>query len=267
VLTGNKIDFRVINNKLKIAKNNLNNQYENFVNNTIDYAKKELNIILKKIELPSIKTKIKGRQCLIVVRGQNYKKDLKAIKTYINEKKPVIIGVDGGADAVMEEGYRPDLIIGDMDSVSDKALKSGAEIIVHAYVNGSSPGLKRIESLNLKAKILPAVGTSEDIAMLLAYEEKASLIVAVGTHSNIIDFLEKGRKGMASTFLVRIKVGSILIDAKGVSQLYKQNVRFKYLAQIIAAALIPFTIVFMASPPTVQLIRLIMIKIRILLQI
>ncbi len=267
VFYGNNLDLETINEKLEFARNNLNNQFESFVKNTIDYAKKEIDIILKEIKLPSIKANIRGRQCLIVVRGQNYKRDLKAIKPYINEKKPVIIGVDGGADALIEEGYKPDLIIGDMDSVSDKALNSGAEIIVHAYVNGNSPGLKRIESLNLKAEVLPAAGTSEDIAMLLAYEKKASLIVAVGSHSNVIDFLEKGRKGMASTFLVRLKVGSILVDARGVNQLYKQNIRFKHIAEIFLAALIPFTIVFLVSPPAFQLLRLILIKIKFLFQV
>ncbi|MDK2984686.1 MAG: hypothetical protein PWQ96_328 [Clostridia bacterium] len=267
IASGQKLTLEIV--KLKMEESNLNfqRQLEDFAENTLHYAKKELDIILKKLHLPPLKTHIKNKQCLIVVRGQNYKKDLQAIKPYIYEKRPVIIGVDGGADAVLEEGITPDIILGDMDSVSDKALNCGAEIVVHAYPDGSSPGLKRIQSLGLKAWILPAHGTSEDVAMLLAYEKDASLIVAVGTHSNVIDFLEKGRKGMASTFLVRLKVGNKLVDARGVSQLYKQQLKFKYVAEIVIAALIPFSIVFITSPPAFQLVRLLLIKLKMLLQL
>ena len=165
----------------------------------------------------------------------------------------------------LEFGYRPDIVIGDMDSVSDAALREAKEIIVHAYTNGEAPGLKRIKEMGLSAVTLPLSGTSEDAAMLLAYEKGASLIVAVGTHSNVLDFLEKGRRGMGSTFLVRLKVGSILVDAKGVSRLYRSRVKGRYLAQVIAAALLPFAAVAVISPPIRQLMRLVIIQFRVLL--
>ncbi len=199
------------------------------------------------------------------MRGQGYKEDILAVKPYIDEVKPVLVGVDGGADALLELGYRPHIIIGDMDSVSDAALKSGAEVVVHAYPNGEAPGLGRVKSLGLEAVVFPAPGTSEDIALLLAYEKGADLIVAVGTHSNMIDFLEKGRPGMASTFLVRLKVGSILVDAKGVSKLYRQRLRFRHLAEIFVAALIPFVAVVAVSPATRHFFQLLFIQLKLLL--
>ena len=58
------------------------------------------------------------------------------------------------------------------------------------------------------------------MAFLLAHEKRAELIVAVGTHGNLREFLDKGRSGMSSTFLVRLRVGEILVDAKGVSRIY-----------------------------------------------
>lgn len=252
---------------IKRARANLAQQLDAFVQNTMDYALKEKALILGDLPLPDIKAEISGKHVLVVVRGRDYREDLAAIGSYINEVKPVKIGVDGGADALLEMGIKPDIIIGDMDSVSDEALKCGAEIIVHAYPDGRAPGLARVEGLGLRAKVVPAPGTSEDIALLLAYEKGASLIVAVGTHSNMIDFLEKGRKGMASTFLVRLKVGSILVDAKGVNKLYPGKMKTRYLLQIAAAAIMPLIIVAAISDPTRQFLRLLFLKLRVLLNL
>ena len=157
----------------------------------------------------------------MVVRGLGYKEDLEILSAYIREARPVLIGVDGGADALLRFGHRPHVIVGDMDSVSDEALRCGAELVAHAYPDGSCPGRKRLDGLGLSFHTVPAPGTSEDLAMLLAHDRGAELIVTVGSHSNLIDFLEKGRPGMASTLLARLKIGPILLDAKGVSKLYK----------------------------------------------
>lgn len=250
---------------MESAKQNFISEIARFIDNTMDFAKKEMDLVLRNISVPPLDLEFNRRHVLIVVRGQNYKQDLWAIRGYIKEIRPIIIGVDGGADALLDAGFRPDIIIGDMDSVSDKALRCGARLIVHAYPNGHAPGLKRLEELNLNSLIFPASGTSEDIAMLLAYEKGAELIVLVGAHSNVLDFLEKGRSGMASTFLVRLKVGSILVDAKGVSKLYRSTISYRYLAEIFVAALLPFFIVFTISPATFQFFRLILIRMRILL--
>ena len=264
ICKGKVLGIKDVEEKLKEARHNLTEELDRFVENTLEYAKKEKGILLNNVTLPQLRTRIKGRHVLIVVRGKNYKEDLKAISTYIEEEKPVLIGVDGGADALLESGYKPDIIVGDMDSVSDQALKCGAELIVHAYPDGRAPGLERVQGMDLPAKILLMPGTSEDVAMILAYENGAELLVAVGTHSNMLDFLEKGRKGMASTFLVRLKVGSILVDAKGVSQLYRQHLRVKYLLQLLVAAFIPILVLIWVSPSTKPLLRLISLQLKLL---
>ena len=205
---------------MEYGMTNLQRSMEKFVDNTLFHAGLERDLILGEMRIPALNTQLRGKQALIVVRGASYYEDLAAVSSYVREMRPVLIGVDGGADALYECGYRPDLIFGDMDSVSDEVLSCGAELVVHAYADGISPGLARIRKMRLDAKVFAAPGTSEDAAMLLAYHSGAELLVAVGAHSNIVDFLEKGRNGMASTVLTRIKVGNILIDAKGVSKLY-----------------------------------------------
>ena len=262
---GSVLDKGKVSVKIKEAYDNMSVELDRFIDNTIEYAKKEKGFILGEVEIPKVKTKYKDRHVLVVVRGQDYKEDLSTIISYIEEVKPVLVGVDGGADALVEFGYVPDVIVGDMDSVSDETLKKAGEIVVHAYVDGRAPGLKRVQDLGLDAIVFPAPGTSEDIAMLTAYEYGAELIVAVGTHSNMIDFLEKGRKGMASTFLVRLKIGSKLIDAKGVNLLYKSKLKIKYIWAMIIAALFPVLILAYLSPTTQQFVRIMQLKLKLLL--
>lgn len=256
---GVKLTLEKIEALLNKARSNLQNELNKFIDNTLTYAQKEKDLILD-TPVPDIGIIFKDRHALIVVRGINYKEDLEAIKSYIYEMDPIIIAVDGGADACLEQGYIPDLIVGDMDSVTVKALNCGAKLIVHAYPNGRAPGLKRINDLGLESEVFPAPGTSEDIAMLLAYEKGAELIAAVGTHTNMIDFLEKGRSGMASTLLVRLKVGSKLVDAKGVSKLYQSKVHYHYWLQILLSILLPLGIISFFSPPLKNFFRLIVLK-------
>ncbi|MBA2133801.1 putative cytokinetic ring protein SteA [Capillibacterium thermochitinicola] len=249
------------------AKKNLNHELDKFIQNTLEYALVEKDLLLGDLKLPPLRTSLYKKQVLVVVRGQNYREDLRTILSYVREEKPVLIGVDGGADALLEFGLKPHLIIGDMDSVSNQALRCGAELVVHAYPNGRAPGLKRIRQLDLEAVTFPAPGTSEDLALILAYEKGADLIVAVGTHSNMIDFLEKGRPGMASTFLVRLKVGSILVDARGVSKLYHSRIKGGQIFMICLAAFIPFILVLSLNKFFWDWLRLLWLKLRLLLKI
>lgn len=246
------------------SRRNLANELQKFAENTLKYIQEEKFLILDPIEVPELKTRIAGRHALIVVRGEGYRDDLAIIRSYLHDVKPVLIGVDGGADALLEQGFKPDLIVGDMDSVSDEALLCGAEIVVHAYGNGGqkAPGLARVKQLGLEAAIFPIQGTSEDMAMMLAYESGAELIVAVGTHSNLIDFLDKGRSGMASTFLTRLKIGSKLVDAKGVSRLYRRTAGAKELLLLLVAASAPVLAVISLSPAVRMWLDLLLLKIR-----
>ena len=223
---------------MEAARAGLAVQLESFAANTMDYLRRERELLLDGVGVPDISTAIDGRQVLIVVRGYHYKEDLQALRHYVKEYRPVLIGVDGGADAILEAGWKPHMIVGDMDSVSDRALTCGAEIVVHAYRDGRAPGVERVEKLGVKHVVFPATGTSEDVAMLLADDKGAELIVAVGTHATLVEFLDKGRSGMASTFLTRLRVGSKLIDAKGVSRLYRQRISNWQLAWLVAAGLL-----------------------------
>ena len=194
------------------------------------------------------------------------KRDLRIVQGYIRDFKPVLVAVDGGADALLEIGRKPDVIVGDMDSVSDEALRSGAEIVVHAYRgNGNAPGSTRLDRLHVAYQTVPAPGISEDLALLLAFEKGAELIVAVGTHLNLVEFLERDRAGMASTFVTRLKVGEILVDAKGVSRLVSRRVGVWPLVVLTLAGFGAIVTAILVSPQLRHVIELVSLKLQNLL--
>jgi uncharacterized membrane-anchored protein len=230
------------------AREGLSTQLEAFAANTMEFLRRERDLLLDGVGVPEIRTPLEGRHVLVVVRGYTYREDLAALRHYVREYKPVLIGVDGGADALLERGMRPHLIVGDMDSVSDAALTCGAEVVVHAYRDGTAPGLTRVQELGIEPVLFPAAGTSEDVALMLADDKGASLIVAVGTHATLVEFLDKGRAGMASTFLTRLRIGGKLVDAKGVSRLYRSRIPMTTLLLLVLATAIAFTVALYVTP-------------------
>jgi len=248
VAKGEVLTMELAQERLDAAKLQIGAALERFAENTIQYLRDEREYLIDAIRLPEILTELDGRHVLVVVRGYGYKKDLASLRGgYISDFRPVLVGVDGGADALLDVGLRPDIIIGDMDSVTTRALTSGAELILHAYADGRAPGAERLDALGLAYRTFEAVGTSEDAAMLLAYEKGAELIVAVGCHASLAEMMDKGRKGMASTFLVRLRVGPKLVDAKGVSELHRSGPTRLQLAALVVAALVTMTIMVGAS--------------------
>jgi uncharacterized membrane-anchored protein len=251
VATGARQTLQSREEVYEAARSAIGDELERFAENTLEYLRRERHLMFGSLELPELDVELQGRDVLVVVRGNDYREDLAALRSYVREMRPVLVGVDGGADALLEFGLRPDVIIGDFDSVSSTALCSGAQLIVHGYPGGTAPGTRRLDALGLRYSVFQAPGTSEDIAMLLSYEKRAELIVAVGTHASMIEFLDKGREGMASTFLTRLKVGPILLDAKGVSRLYRARLRKRDLLVFLLAAMACFVVIILMVTPRV----------------
>jgi uncharacterized membrane-anchored protein len=238
-----------------------------FAENTVAHVREETDLLTGNIAFPPTKANFRDRHVLIVVRGERHRRDLKALRAYIRDVRPLIVAVDGGADGVLEAGLKPDVILGDMDSASDEALRRGAELIVHAYPDGRAPGRDRLLAAGLRHQVVPAAGTSEDVAMLMAHEKGAALIVSVGAHFNLVEFLDRKRGGMSSTFLTRLRIGERLVDAKGVSRLYKPSSALAPLALFAITFLILLTILVITSPALNDVWELVWLKIRIWLGI
>jgi uncharacterized membrane-anchored protein len=241
---------------------------EEFAENTMRHLRDEGSVLAGAVEFPPLQTSFRDRHALVVARGPGMKRDLRIVAGYIREFRPVLVAVDGGADALIEIGRKPDIIVGDMDSVTDQALRCGAEIVVHAYPgNGKAPGAPRLDRLDVPYHVVPAPGISEDLALLLAFEKGAELIVAVGTHLNLIEFLERDRAGMASTFVTRLKVGEILVDAKGVSRLVSRRVGLWPLVLLAVVGFGAIVTAVLVSPQLRHVIELVSLRIQDLLGI
>jgi uncharacterized membrane-anchored protein len=265
--SGRVQDVDTLERALSEQRGRVTEALEAFAENTMRYLREEGKLLAEGIQFPQLETRFRDRHALVVARGPGYKRDLRMVRPYIRDFKPVLIAVDGGADALLEAGYKPDVIVGDMDSVSDKALTCGAELVVHAYAHGAAPGAERAEQLGLQYETVPATGISEDVALLLAYEKGSELIVAVGTHFNLIEFLERNRAGMSSTFLTRLKVGEILIDAKGVSRLASRQVGILPLVVFALAGVAAIGVAIAVSPALRHVFEYLALRLRDLLGI
>ncbi|MCU1351738.1 MAG: thiamine pyrophosphokinae catalytic region [Acidimicrobiales bacterium] len=264
VASGHRQTLTTLEEVIEGARRSMSSELERFAENTLSYIQQEGHLLIDEPDIPDVPVEFKDRHVMIVVRGIEYKNDLAVLRRsgYLQEMKPLLVGVDGGADALLEIGYKPDVIIGDMDSVTERALRSGAALVVHGYADGRAPGSKRLDALGLEHTVFASAGTSEDIAMLMAYERGAELIVALGTHNSMVEFLDKGRAGMASTFLVRMKVGPILVDAKGVSRLYENRVRKRDLLIMVLAALFTLIVITLVSAPVRLVLRGLLLSFR-----
>jgi uncharacterized membrane-anchored protein len=267
VLRGLELGVAELESQLEEQRERIDEALAEFAENTVAHVRQETDLLTGSVEFPATKASFRDRHALIVVRGERHRRDLKALRSYIRDVRPLIVAVDGGADGVLEAGLKPDIILGDMDSASDAALACGADLIVHAYPDGRAPGCERLEAAGLAHAVVPAAGTSEDVAMLMAYEKGAALIVSVGAHFNLIEFLDRKRGGMSSTFLTRLRIGERLVDAKGVSRLYNPSSALAPAGLFALAGLVLLTILIITSPALNDVFQLIWLKIRIWLGI
>ena len=263
VLRGEALDVGELERRYEHQRERVDEALAAFAENTVAHVRQETDLLAGGIQFPPTRTTFRDRHVLIVVRGDRHRRDLKALRAYIRDVRPVVVAVDGGADGALEAGLTPNIVLGDMDSASDAALRCGAELIVHAYPDGRAPGRERLLKLGLEHTLVPAAGTSEDVAMLMAYEKGADLIVAVGAHFNLIEFLDRKRAGMSSTFLTRLRIGDKLVDAKGVSRLYNPGAGLGPLAPFLAAFAILLAILVIVSPALGDLVDLLWLKLKI----
>jgi uncharacterized membrane-anchored protein len=262
---GEVLDPGTVAARTEERRREIGDALEAFARNTVEHMREEGELLGGRLELPRFATDFRDRPVLVVVRGVQHRQDLRALRPYIRDVRPVLVGVDGGAHAIADEGFRPDMIVGDMDSAGEPVLRSGAELVVHAYEDGRAPGRTTLDRLGLPYKLVPAPGTSQDVAMLIAAEKGAQLIVSVGSQFNLVEFLDKNRRGMSSTFLTRLRIGEILVDAKGVSRLYRPRPGIAPVALVIAAGLAVLVATVVATPGLKDVADLLWLKLQVLL--
>jgi uncharacterized membrane-anchored protein len=261
VLSGHLLDGDEVRTQMDSARGGLESQLQSFTHNTTEFLRREQDLLLHGQGIPATRTSFAGRPVVVVVQGYDYRADLRLLRHYIREQRPLLVGVDGGADALLAAGHRPDLVVvgaSGLDqpgtasdsgqTISDNALKSAREVVLHTDRAGRTVGADRLERAGVRAKTLAASGTTEDVALLLADFAGASLLITVGTHATLDDFLDRKRSGLASVFLTRLRVGTKLIDAKGVPQLYAGRVLPWQLLLVLLAGLVALGVAVAATP-------------------
>jgi uncharacterized membrane-anchored protein len=261
---GEVLDVERVRADTEARRHEIGEALERFAHNTIEHMREERELLAGRIELPRFATDFRDRSTLVVVRGVGHQRDLRALRPFIRDMRPVLIAVDGGAEALLEAGLTPHMIVGDMDSAGEAALRCGAELVVHSYPDGRAPGRHRLEKLGLPFKLVPAPGTSQDVAMLIAAEKGARLIVSVGSQFNLVEFLDRNRRGMSSTFLTRLRIGEILVDAKGVNRLYRPRPGLTPLLVVLVAGLVALVAVVWMTPALRDVVELLWLKVQLL---
>ena len=259
VVSGKELSVDEITAMMEEARGGLSTQLQSFTHNTTEFLRREQDLLLHGEGAPDLRTRLAGRPVMVVVKGYDYRDDLRGLRRYIREQRPVLIGVDAGADALLEAGHRPDIVVigenglapgtrADGSTVSDKALRGAKEVVLHSDRAGRAVGSDRLERIGVRPHNFSASGTSEDVALLLADLAGASLIVSVGTHATLNEFLDRHRSGLASTFLTRLRVGPKLVDAKGVPHLYSGRVRIWHLVLVLLAGIAALLVAIAGTP-------------------
>ena len=221
------------------AKTGLVAHLEAFAGNTIEFIRSESPLLIDGIGIPDVDVDVYRRHVVVVSDGPGAAEDLKALKPFIKEYQPVLVGVGVGADILRAGGYRPQLIVGNPDQMSAEVLRSGAQVVLPADADGHASGLERIQDLGIGAMTFPAAGSATDLALLLVDHHGASLIVTAGQSARIEEFFDRTRvQSNPSTFLTRLKVGEKIVDAKAVATLYRSHISGGAIALLVMAVLL-----------------------------
>lgn len=233
---------------MREAKSGLAAHLEAFAGNTIEFIKSESPLLIDGIGIPDIDVDMRRRHVVVVGEEPRAADDVKALKPFIKEYQPVLVGVGTGADVLRKAGYRPQLIVGDPDQISTEVLKCGAQVVLPADADGHAPGLERIQDLGVGAMTFPAAGSAIDLALLLADHHGAALLVTAGHTANIETFFDRTRaQSNPSTFLTRLWVGEKLVDAKAVATLYRNHISAGAIALLALTMLIAIIVVLWVS--------------------
>lgn len=228
-----------IADRMSEARNGLADHLESFAGDTLEFLRAESPLLMDGIGVPEVELDLNGRQVVVVGDGPGHAEELKKLKPFVKEYRPIIIGVGRAVDTVRRAGYRPDMIVGNPDEITAAALTCGAELVVPADLDGRAEGLKRVRELGIGAITFPCSGTPADRALLLAHHHGAALIVTAGAAASLEEFLDRSRRETnPATFLTRLKVGPTIMDATAVATLYRRRVSGAIMALLVLAALV-----------------------------
>lgn len=249
---GRQVDLETIRAEMAEARGGLATQLETFTHNSTEFLRREQDLLLHGHGLPRLRTPVEGRPVVVVVPGHEHRRELARIGRFVGERRPVLVGVDAGADALLAAGHRPDIVVLDSmvdesDRPSPKALKAAREVVLRIDP-GARPPSEHLERLGVRPLRLETSATTEDAALLLLNSLEPCVIVGVGLHSSLDEFLDRRRPGLASTYLTRLTVGHRLVDATAVPTLYSGRVRPRHVFLVLLVGLLALALAVGITP-------------------
>lgn len=250
VATGREVSADLVRSEMGRARSGLSAQLESFTHNSTEFLRREQDLLLHGRGVPRTATDMAGRPVVVTVRSHGWQDELRGIKPFVREQRPVLVGVDHGADALVEAGHRPDVVVvsGADDLPSAAVLRKARDVVVLVERGAPRSATEQLERLGIRPLRFETTATAEDAALLLASAREASLIVGVGMHATLDEFLDRRRAGLASTFLTRLKVGPDLVDASAVPQLYDGAVRPRHLVGALVAGVLAVAAAVSVTP-------------------
>jgi uncharacterized membrane-anchored protein len=252
VALGRPVDAAVLAAEMDQARAGLGTQLDTFTHNSAAFLRREEGLLLHGEGLPTLVTRIAGRPVIVVVDGAELTARLKTVRTFIKERRPVLVGVDGGAEALRAAGHTPDVVVlntgPDAPELPPKATLRAARDVVVRVERGDRRPVEQLERIGVRAARVETAATTEDVALLLAFASEAQVIVGVGTHATLDEFLDRQRSGLASTYLTRLRVGQRLVDASAVPLLYSGRLRPRHLFLAILVGLLALAVALATTP-------------------
>jgi uncharacterized membrane-anchored protein len=252
VAMGRVVDHDTIRSEMQAARLGMATQLETLTHHSTELLRREQDLLLHGLGLPTLSTAVAGRPVVVVVPGAGHREELAGLRTFIREQDPVLVGVDTGADTLLAAGLRPHVVVlgdaaDDHDRPSAKALRAARDVVVRVD-RGHRMHREQLERLGIRPLQLESSATTEDAALLLADAGDAEVIVGVGVHATLDEFLDRQRPGLASTYLTRLKVGHRLVDARALPTLYAGRVRPRHLAAVLLAGLVAVAAAVSVTP-------------------
>ena len=184
-------------------------------------------LLLEGAGLPQTTVALAGRLVLVVGPGERSRTEVRALRRWARERRPVVIGTDEGSALVTAAKLKLDIVIGEAPDLGKKALRR-AEVLPPAQ--------------------LPAGLSARDFAVLLAAHAGASLIVLTGAPASYDELLDRDRESAAALLAVRLRAGDLLVDAPAVAALQRPAVGLLTAWSVVAAGLLAMAAALAAVP-------------------
>ena len=246
--TGTRQTSETVTASLAASESGLSSQMAAFAASAGEYLRREHRLLLEPGSIPALRPSLSGRDVIVVVPGPDHRDDLARLRKYAKEYKPAVIAVDEAADTARDLGYKPTVVVGSLTAVSDEAIREAQDVVVCMDGDGATSGLARVDRMGVARTPVTTAVRPHELALLMADEAGARVIVAAGTDRTLVSMLDSGRTTAAADFVTRLRVGSRLLDADAVAAMHRPRIAGWLVALMLLVALVTLGVAAWLTP-------------------